>query len=226
MSIRSIALSVFIFLSGEIYSQFVQIGDGSYLGTVAGPVITRNNMADYQSKYAYIFPKSVLKNMKHGDSINSLSFMRSDGDAFNGNCSLRIWLNNTSLADWGADPISFQQQTGSGIEVYYNHPKTHIGIDDQFYKIPFDKPYFFDSTKGNNLALMVLYEQFDTIKGSVSFYFEGSNTVSGYYSPQVRYSIGITADDSLRNATEYHPTIRFTFPIHLYLGLFLLWKIY
>ena len=212
MGIRSIALSVFIFLSGEIFSQFVQIGEGAYLGTVAGPVITRNNMANYQSKYAYIFPNSVLKNMKHGDSLNSLSFMRSDGDGFNGNCSLRIWLNNTNLADWGGDPISFQQQTSSGIEVYYNHPKTHIGIDDQFYKIPFDKPYFFDSSKGKNLALMVLYEQFDTIKGSVRFYFEGSNTVSGYYTPQVRYSIGVTADDSLRNATEYHPTIRFTFP--------------
>jgi len=208
----SLALISFLFLSGEARSQFVQIGNGSYIGTVGGPVITRNTMADYQSKYAYIFPQSVLGNMRHGDSLISLSFMRVDGASFDGNCSLRIWVNNTKLSDWGGNPISFQEQIDSGKQVYHNHPKTHIGADDRFYKIPFDKTYVFDSTKGNNLALMVYYEQFDTIKGSIRFYFEGSNTVSGYYSPQVRYSIGVTADDSLRNTTEYHPTIRFAFP--------------
>lgn len=207
-----LALISFLFLSGEALSQFVQIGNGSYVGTVGGPVIARNTMADYQSKYAYIFPQSVLGNMRHGDSLNSLSFMRTDGASFDGNCSLRIWLNNTTLSDWGSTPISFKGQIDSGTQVYHNHPKTHIGPDDRFYKIPFDKTYVFDSTKGNNLVLLVYYEQFDTIKGSIRFYFEGSNTVSGYYSPQVRYSIGVTADDSLRNTTEYHPTIRFAFP--------------
>jgi len=212
MSIRSIALGVFIFLFGEAHSQFVQIGNGSYIGTVGGPVITRNTLADYQSKYAYIFPQGVLGNMQHGDTLTSLSFRRIDGASFDGNCSMQIWLNNINISDWGGSPISFQKEIDSAFEVYHNHPKTHIGPDDRFYKIPFDQPYVYDSTIGKNLALMVYYEQFDTIKGSIRFYFEGSNSVSGYYSPQVRYSVGITADDSLRNATEYHPSIRFSFP--------------
>lgn len=212
MRIRSLAFGVFIFLSGEVFSQFIQLGNGAYLGTVAGPIIQRNNVADYQSKYAYIFPQGVLGNMKHGDSLLSLSFMRSEGASFNGNCSLRMWLHNVNKSDWGSIPISFKEYTDSATQVYYNQPQTHIGADDQFYKIPFDKPYVFDSTQGSNLALLVFYEQMDTIKGSIRFYFEGSVTVSGYYSPQVRYSIGTTADDSLRNATEYHPTIQFSFP--------------
>jgi hypothetical protein len=212
MRIKSLAFSVFIFLSGEVFSQFIQLGNGAYLGTVAGPIIQRNNVANYQSKYAYIFPQGVLGNMKHGDSLISLSFMRSEGATFNGNCSLRMWLHNVNISDWGSSPISFKKYTDSATQVYHNHPQTHIGPDDRFYKIPFDKPYVFDSTQGSNLALLVFYEQMDTIKGSIRFYFEGSVTVSGYYSPQVRYSIGASADDSLRNATEYHPTIQFSFP--------------
>lgn len=212
MRIRSLAFGVFLFLSGEVLSQFIQLGNGAYLGTIAGPIIQRNNVADYQSKYAYIFPKSVLGNMKHGDSLISLSFMRSDGATFNGNCSLKMWLLNVNQSDWGNSPISFKKQTDSAYQVYHNHPIQHIGPDDRFYKIPFDKTYVFDSTKGNNLALLVFYEQMDTIKGSIRFYFEGNLTISGYYSPQVRYSVGASADDSLRNATEYHPTIQFSFP--------------
>ncbi len=212
MSIRTVFLSLFFILSSIAQSQFVQIGDGAFLGTIAGPLIQRNTLDDYQSKYAYIFPQSVLGNMQHGDSLTSLSFMRSDGASFNGSCSLKIWLGNVQTADWGSTPLSFNAATQSATEVYYNHPQTHIGPDDRFYKIPFDKPFVFDTMKGNNLSVFVFYEQFDTIPGSIRFYFEGSSTVNAYYSPQVRYSLGVTADDSLRNVTEYHPTIRFSFP--------------
>ena len=110
MSIRFFLIGLFSFFSWEAHSQFVQLGDGAFLGTVAGPVIARNNQANYQSKYAYVFPETVLGNMEHGDSLLSLSFYRSSGATFNGNCSLKIWLNNTSVSDWGADPISFKRE--------------------------------------------------------------------------------------------------------------------
>jgi hypothetical protein len=212
MSIRSAIFFLISLFSGEALSQFVQIGNGNFLGTAGGPLIARNNVANYQSKYAYIFPQNVLGNMKHGDTLTSLSFYRALGDGFTGNCSLQIWLDNTHLDDWGNSPISFNFNTNGATEVYYDHPGTHFGLEGKFYELPFTKPFVFDTTFGKNLSLMVFYEQFDTIKGSVRFYFEGSSSVSGYYSPQVRYSIGTTADDSLRTVTEYHPTIRFAFP--------------
>ena len=206
-----ILVSIFLLL-GEVQSQFVQIGNGNFLGTAGGPLITRNSTANYQTKFAYIFPKSVLGNMKHGDSLASLSFYRSAGDSFTGRANLQIWLDNTQNDDWGTTPISFNFMSNAAHEVYSNHPNAHIGVAGEFYELPFSKTYVFDTTKGNNLAMFVYYEQGDTVKGNIRFYFEGANSVSGYYSPQVRYSMGTSAEDSLRIVTEYHPTVRFSFP--------------
>ena len=193
-------------------TQFLQLGEGTYSGTIGGPLVARSTTDSHQSKFAYIFPAGELGNLRNGDSIQSLEFYRPDGGTFSANCSLRIWIMNIAQSDWGNTPISFSYWTNQAKEIYHNHPQTDIGPDESFYKLPFKKPYVFDSVNGDNLALLVYFEQFDTLKGSFNFYFEGSNTIGGYYDPQVQYSYGKVAADSLPTSTQYHPTIRFNYP--------------
>ncbi len=204
-------LGCFVWLSNGS-AQFLQLGEGTYSGTIGGPIVTRSTTDTHQSKFAYIFPSGELGNLKNGDSLRSIEFFRPAGGSFSSNCSLRVWIMNIPLSDWGSNAISFSNWTNQAEEVYHNHPQTHIGPDERFYELPFDEPYVFDSTQGSNLALLVYFEQFDTLKGSFNFYFEGSNTVAGYYDPQVRYSYGKIASDSLPTSTQYHPTIRFHYP--------------
>lgn len=192
-------------------AQFVQVGDGSYLGTFAGPIRVSLNTKTYQSKYAYIFPKSVLGNLQNGDSITSLEFMRTDGDTLR-QSRMRMWLVNTSRSDLGATGIRFSQETAAATLVHDDNPQKHFGRDEKFYRLPFNKPFVYDSLAGENLLLLVFFEQKDTFKAGVSFYFEGSATVNGYGSQQTHFSAGLTASDTLNNITEYHPTIIFNYP--------------
>ncbi len=208
MRILIILLGLFIF---PLNAQFVQVGDGSYLGTFAGPMRTSGNNKTFQSKYAYIYPKTVLGNLRNGDTISSLEFMRSDGDTLS-RSRMRIWLTNTSRSVLGATSIQFSQETASATLVHDDNPQKHIGRDEKFYRLPFIKPFVYDSLAGENLLLLVFFEQKDTFKTGVSFYFEGSATVNGYGSQQTHFSSGVWASDTLNNITEYHPTTIFNFP--------------
>lgn len=208
MRILIILLGLFIF---PLNAQFVQVGDGSYLGTFAGPMRVSLNTRTYQSKYAYIFPKSVLGNMQNGDSITSLEFMRTDGDTLK-QSRMRMWLVNTNRPDLGATGVQFSQEIASATLVHDDNPQKYFGRDEKFYRLPFSKPYVYDSLSGENLLLLVFYEQKDTFKAGVSFYFEGSATVNGYGSQQTQFSAGTWASDTLNNITEYHPTIIFNYP--------------
>lgn len=208
-------MRIFIILIGllvfPLNAQFVQVGDGSYLGTFAGPMRVSLNTKTYQSKYAYIFPKTVLGNLQNGDSITSLEFMRTDGDTLR-QSRMRMWLVNTNRSDLGATGIRFSQETAAATLVHDDNPQKYFGRDEKFYRLPFNKPYVYDSLAGENLLLLVFFEQKDTFKAGVSFYFEGSATVNGYGSQQTHFSAGLTASDTLNNITEYHPTIIFNYP--------------
>ncbi len=208
MRILIILLGLLVF---PLNAQFVQVGDGSYLGTFAGPMRVSLNTKTYQSKYAYIFPKSVLGNMQNGDSITSLEFMRSDGDTLK-QSRMRMWLVNTNRSDLGATGVRFSQEIAAATLVHDDNPQKYIGRDEKFYRLPLSKPYVYDSLSGENLLLLVFYEQKDTFKAGVSFYFEGSATVNGYGSQQTQFSAGTWASDTLNNITEYHPTIIFNYP--------------
>jgi len=211
--VRLIFFAGFLVLFSGLKSQFVQVGNGSYLGTLSGPIRVSNTSDTFVSKYAYIYPKSELGNITQGDSITSLAFYKTDGDLFNGDVQMRVWISNTPLYDFGTSPISFSTETNSAQLVFNDHPSTIFGENESFYTVPFSQAYYYDSsTNGENLAIYVECIQYDSQGTAYSFYFEGSNTVSGFYSPQVKYYIGITNEDSLRSSLEYHPTIILNYP--------------
>lgn len=193
-------------------AQFIQIGDGNYLGNYAGPIRTNASAKVFNSRFAYIFPKSVLGNLKHGDTIESLEFFRTDGPAFDTTCKLKIWIGNTNRANFGATKVSFVSEIANAKQIYNQNPKQHIGTTESFYKLPFSQKFRYDSTIGENITLYVEFNQFDTIKGAFNFYFEGSFSVTGYGSQQTQFYSGANLQDSLQFITEYHPTIRFNYP--------------
>ena len=210
---RSIFFVGFLFLFSGIKAQFVQVGNGSYLGTLAGPIRVSNTSDTFISRYAYIYPKSELGNLTHGDSIASIAFYKADGDPFNGNIQMRVWVANTSSYDFGASPISFSTKTSNAQLVFKDHPSTVFSENEGFYTIPFTKSFYYDSvTNGENLAVFVECVQTDTQGDIYNFYFEGSNTVSSFYSPQVKYYVGVSNQDSLKSSSEYHPTIILNYP--------------
>ncbi len=210
---RKTIFSIFIFIFTPFLSaQFVQIGEGNYLGNFAGPLRTSGANKVFNSRFAYIFPKQVLGNLQHGDTIESLEFFRSDGAAFDTSCKLKMWIGNTSRTTFGATKVSFVSEIASAKQIYSQNPKSHIGSTEAFYKLPFSQKFRFDTSKGENLTLFVEFNQVDTLKGSFNFYFEGSFTVAGYGSQQTHYYAGNALPDSLQFTTEYHPTIRFNYP--------------
>lgn len=196
----------------NLNGQIVQIGTGSYLGNYAGPMRTSAVNRYYYSRFAYIFPKSELGNLMHGDTIESLEFFRTDGPAFDTSSRLKMWITTTSRSDFGKNKVSFLSEIANAQQIYNQNPKQHIGTVEAFYKLPFSKKFFYDSTKGENLVLMVEFNQKDTLKGAYNFYFESSSTVSGYAPDQVKFTSGATLADSLNFSTEYHPTIIFNYP--------------
>lgn len=194
------------------HAQFVQVGEGSYLGTFAGPIRTSANMGVYQSKFAYIYPKSTLGNLKHGDSIFSLEFYRATGASLKGNHRLKIWLGNTSRNDFGSTGIKFSSETASAQKVIDTFASVYLDTFENFYRFTFLKPYVFDSISGENLTVFTEFNQADTLRGSFSFYFEGTATVSSFSNNQTQYSVGSSAPDSLNNITQYKPTLRLNYP--------------
>ena len=210
---RKIIFSIIFILSTHfLTAQFVQIGSGNYLGNYAGPVRTNALQKVFNSRFAYIFPKSVLGNLTHGDSIESLEFFRADGPAFDTSCKLKIWIGNTNRANFGATKVSFLSEIANAKQIYNQNPKKHIGTTESFYELPFNTKFRYDSTLGENLTLYIEFNQYDTLKGAYNFYFEGSFSVAGYANQQTQFYSGITLTDSLQFITEYHPTIRFNYP--------------
>ena len=211
--VRRIITGLLLLGSHSLFSQFVQIGEGYFLGTLAGPMVVSTSAANYGCRFAYIYPKSVLGNLKHGDSMESMEFLRSAGAAIGTGTQLSIWLRNTSRSDFGSGRISFSGETTSATRVYNATPAFDLGSNESFYRFPFTLgKYVFDTTQGDNLEVLIEFSQSVAQPGSVNFYFESSASVSGFSSNQTKSFTGWPLPDSLGTSSEYHPTVIFNYP--------------
>ncbi len=203
----------FLLLTQSATAQYVKIGDGSYAGTLGGPMVASTSRDTQTSRFAYIIPKSALGNMIHLDTLTSIEFYRVSGSAPNTSTDCKIWLNNTSRGDFGTGKLHFPTESNNAQLVFSGRPSSYIGGTEKFYKIPLNnKPYVFDTTLGDNLVLLVEYSQTKKQNSVLQWYFEGPATVSAYALNQVKYGIGISPIDSLPSSSSYHPTIIFNYP--------------
>lgn len=203
----------FLLLTQSATAQYVKIGDGSYAGTLGGPMLASTSRDTQTSRFAYIIPKSALGNMIHLDTLTSIEFYRVSGSAPNTSTDCKIWLNNTSRGDFGTGKLHFPTESNNAQLVFSGSPSSYIGGTEKFYKIPLNnKPYVFDTTLGDNLVLLVEYSQTKKQNSVLQWYFEGPATVSAYALNQVKYGIGISPIDSLPSSSSYHPTMIFNYP--------------
>jgi len=210
---RKILVGLLCLLSSSLVlkGQYAKIGDGSYLSNIGGPFTASTNLAKYNSRFAYIYPKTVLGDLRHRDSIFNIEFRRSAGAATNSNCNLKIWIGNTALSDFGSGTISWSSQI-AGSQLVYNQNPADIGTAEGYHTIPFSAPYYYDSLKGENLLLFVEYSQTATQPGNVFFYFETGSTLNGLGPNQTKYLRDTVLKDSLSLSNDYHPSIILNYP--------------
>ncbi|MDA0784221.1 MAG: T9SS type A sorting domain-containing protein [Bacteroidetes bacterium] len=214
LKIWLVFVAIFYSIIPAALGQYVKIGDGSYAGTLGGPMVASTTKDTQVSRFAYIFPKAELANLYHKDTIISCEFFHvASLAAPNSSTLCKIWIQNTSRSDFGAGKLHFPTETKNSTLVFSNTPSSYIGALEKFYKIPFSTSrYVYDSLNGENLAIFVEYQQIKKQTSTLQWYFESPTTVTSYAANQVKYGISTTGFDSLPNSASYHPTIILNFP--------------
>jgi len=214
LKIWLVFVALYFAIMPNLFSQYVKIGDGSYTGTLGGPMVASTTKDTQVSRFAYIFPKAELANLYHKDTIESCEFFHVVSSfAPNSSTFCKIWIQNTSRSDFGAGKLHFPTETKNSTLVFSNTPASYIGTAEKFYTIPFTSTkYMYDSLRGENLAMFVEYRQIKKQSSAMQWYFEGSLTVANYGANQVKYGISTNGFDSLPSSGSYHPTIIFNFP--------------
>jgi len=214
LKIWLVFVAIFSAIIPAAIGQYVKIGDGSFAGTLGGPMVASTTKDTQVSRFAYIFPKAELANLYHKDTIESCEFFHIASIAAPNSSTLcKIWIQNTSRSDFGAGKLHFPTETKNSTLVFNNTPASYIGALEKFYKIPFTaSKYVYDSLNGENLAIFVEYQQIKKQTSTLQWYFEGPTTVTSYAANQVKYGISTTGFDSLPNSASYHPTIILNFP--------------
>ena len=214
LKIWLVFVAIFYSIIPAVLGQYVKIGDGSYAGTLGGPMVASTTKDTQVSRFAYIFPKAELANLYHKDTIISCEFFHvASVAAPNSSTLCKIWIQNTSRSDFGAGKLHFPTETKNSTLVFSNTPSSYIGALEKFYKIPFSTSrYVYDSLNGENLAIFVEYQQIKKQTSTLQWYFESPTTVTSYAANQVKYGISTTGFDSLPNSASYHPTIILNFP--------------
>lgn len=209
----ALLLSIFLIFGFKAFCQFVQIGDGTFLAQAGGPFYTSTTSASFGSRFAYIFPKSVLGNLKHGDTISSIEFSREAGANLNNSCNLKIYIKNTNLYDFGSGTLRWSAEISGLTAAYDQNPTGYIGNSEGFQRIPLNnKKFVFDTTAGINLEILIQFTQTSAQSAVVNWYFENSASVTGYATNQTKSMNGINLSDSLSTSSDYHPTIILNYP--------------
>lgn len=79
-AVKHVLLGLFLLVCGVSKAQYIKIGDGSYAGTLGGPMIASASRDTQTSRFAYIIPSNELGNMVHGDTLTSIEFYRIAGE--------------------------------------------------------------------------------------------------------------------------------------------------
>ncbi|MES2617480.1 MAG: T9SS type A sorting domain-containing protein [Bacteroidota bacterium] len=215
--IRCFSVAVFCHLQTS-NAQIIELGTGTFIGSnVIGPVNT-STAAGAASRYAYIFPQSVVSTLKHGDSIVSLDFLRNTGGSLSGSSNMIIYMRATANANYGTGNINWvNQKSATGMKkVYDKDPTSEIGSTNTWIRFTLDTVFVFDTTFGKGLEILIEYRQSSSSSQSTNIYwtYENRFTVNGYALNQCKYTRtnGGVLQDTTNSSTDAHPTIKINFP--------------
>lgn len=197
---------------GILLAQYAKVGEGNFLGTAAGPILT-DTASSWVSRYAYIYPIDELGNIKHGDTISSLELNRSAGFALQNGGNLALYVQNTSASDFTASPLIWSNSISNATLVYNQNPQTDIAATDGYHRINFNTQKFkYDSTKGKNLIFYFEWKQTAKQLGRISFYYDNKVYFTSYLDNQCKWYSGRKANDTLQNSSDAHPHLIINYP--------------
>ncbi len=207
---------ILLLLTFPGHAQVITLGSGSFTGSnFAGPCNT-STVSGAHSRYAYIFPASLLTSLKDGDSIRSISFMRNAGGSISGGANMKIYIRTTVNSDYGSKSVNWANLTGAtGMKkVYDSDPTSDIGGTSGWVRFTFSAPYVVDTVLGKNLEVLVEYRQNSSQSSDIFWNFENSATVTGYQTNQTKFARvnGGTIADTTNFSSELHPSMRIEFP--------------
>lgn len=213
-------LLVFLLITSSflspIFAQSTLIGQGVFASNVFGPTYTTQSQGSV-SKHAYIYDSSLLTQLRHGDSIFSISFFKDNFASISGNNLFRIYIRPTTQISFGTGSLDFAAEIGrTGFrKVYDNNPNTVIPAQRGFVTFEFDTPYYWDTTLGKNLELLVEYRQPDAQFAAFQWLYDFPGSQPTYIANQCKFTIGTSlafASDTLTQSSDRKPMIRINHP--------------
>ena len=222
MQKKTILSLAFLFFFFALKAQYTQVGNGTFASFFYGPMATIDS-TPYFNRHAYMYPSASIGNLQHGDTIRSIEFMRTGSDTLAGTANFRIYLKNSSRADFGSGSLNWRAEVrDSGMQlVFDDHPKSYIGSTAGLVRFDFSPGnyYVFDTTGAAiHLQVLVEYTQQTNQFNPIAWYNESSFTVTGFVSNNESKLLsggGANWNDSLStSSTQIKPTIRFNHPRH------------
>jgi hypothetical protein len=216
-TITSFLLFTLIYLlHSQLNAQSITIGNGTFINSnLAGPMYSSINTGSH-SRYAYIFPESLLNNLQQGDSIRSLSFLKNGIGNIIGTCSLKIYLRTTINSNYGARNVVWNNQiNATGMKLFYNQsPANVIGSNPGWKSFVLDSAFVYDTLLGKNIEMLVEYYQASNQNNNVFWSYENGNSINSYTFNQTKFiRVNNTSmPDSTNSSSDIHPTIRINFP--------------
>lgn len=183
--LRFVSIGFFVLTSFLSSAQYTIIGQNSFAGTnVYGPMTSDVNDNQAFSRHAYIYPVAALGVLQHGDSIRSVEYFKSSNNGFRGTPNFKIFLNNSTAADFGPGNIHWpDRSTRTGAQkVFDSNPSSIAGTTTGWKKFEFIQPYFYDTTRGHNLEILTEFTQDSAQNAVISWVYENDFTVPQFVS--------------------------------------------
>ena len=185
-----IALLVFAFNSLNAQIDSVPIGTNSGAGSANnpvnyyGPMLTNSTGATW-NRHAYIYPSSLYASLPSGTPINTIGFPRSTSTYFTfgtltGTVSFKIYLKNTTAADFGAANLDWTTETATATLVYNGTSTDIINIVGNYIglkKFPLSTNFTYT---GGNIEMLVEYTQSAATTGDCPWEYDNSTKTVSY----------------------------------------------
>jgi hypothetical protein len=198
------------------WGQSTTVGQGAFVGNVFGPVFSSTNSGSL-NRHAYMYSSLDLGNLRHGDSISSIAFFKNTQGLLFGTGNMKIYLGNTSRNSFGTSGISWNDELSrTGIlNVYDKTPFSDIGPGTGFVTFEFNRSFYFDTSLGQHLQIMIEYRQDSVQSQAINWLFDSPASMTNYGADQTKYFIGVNRssfDDSLLSSSDRKPMVKINFP--------------
>jgi hypothetical protein len=211
---------VFIFgllIQSDVKAQSITIGPSTTTtaSVTWGPMNAGTTVNRY-NRTAYIYPASLFADITDGDRILALAFKKAVTTAPAGTSNFKIYVKNTTLSAWPTT-VTWATEIANATLVFDGSPNTILGNTSGFKTFPFTNGYTFNTTNGNNLAVIVEYIQ-TAASTAVTWIYDTQTNVPEYATGSTRYIASTstsTPGTSLSSTSANHPQMRIDFKYSL-----------